>query len=87
MFEAVGVVVSRLMRVRYGPVSLPPRLKRGMWTELPEVEVRKLTDQPAPQRSGRQKATDERQQRRAGKLHRTTPRRRPANAKPKAQES
>ena len=80
MFEAVGLTVSRLMRVRYGPVSLPPRLKRGMWTELPEAEVRKLADQPAPQRSGRQKATDERQQRRAGKLHRTTPRHRSNNA-------
>ncbi len=42
MFEAVGVVVSRLMRVRYGPFLLPPNLKRGKVLELNEAEVRKL---------------------------------------------
>jgi len=42
MFEAVGVTVSRLIRVRFGPVSLPPRLRRGMCLELSEDEVRGL---------------------------------------------
>ena len=28
MFEAVGHTVSRLMRVRFGPINLPPRIKR-----------------------------------------------------------
>ncbi len=42
MFEAVGVTVSRLMRVRYGPVQLPPRLKRGMVLELSPDEVADL---------------------------------------------
>ncbi|MDT3735368.1 MAG: pseudouridine synthase [Denitratisoma sp.] len=42
MFEAIGVQVSRLIRVRFGPVSLSPRLKRGMSYELPEEEVRTL---------------------------------------------
>ncbi|KFB70419.1 MAG: Ribosomal large subunit pseudouridine synthase B [Candidatus Accumulibacter phosphatis] len=42
MFEAVGVVVSRLMRVRFGPFVLPPSLKRGQVYELPEAEVKKL---------------------------------------------
>ena len=42
MFEAIGVQVSRLIRVRFGPVSLPPRLKRGMAIELSEEEVRAL---------------------------------------------
>lgn len=42
MFEAVGVVVSRLMRVRYGPFALPPGLKRGQVLELSEADVKKL---------------------------------------------
>ncbi|MEW5888407.1 MAG: 23S rRNA pseudouridine(2605) synthase RluB [Pseudomonadota bacterium] len=42
MLEAVATPVSRLMRVRYGPIQLPPRLKRGMWKELSEDEVETL---------------------------------------------
>lgn len=34
MWEAVGVQVSRLLRVRYGNISLPKWLSRGTWTEL-----------------------------------------------------
>jgi len=40
MFEAVGCTVSRLIRVRYGPFSLPPQLKRGRVHELNEHEVK-----------------------------------------------
>lgn len=55
MFEAVGVVVSRLMRVRYGPFMLPPNLKRGKVLELGEADVQKLLadfgmEDPAPNR-------------------------------------
>lgn len=42
MFEAVGVTVSRLMRVRYGPVQLPASLKRGQCRELEPAEVKTL---------------------------------------------
>ncbi len=42
MFEAVGVTVSRLMRVRYGPFALPSTLKRGQVLELSESEVKTL---------------------------------------------
>jgi 23S rRNA pseudouridine2605 synthase len=55
MFEAVGVVVSRLMRVRYGPFILPPNLKRGQVLELKDLEVQKLVtdfgmEDPSPGR-------------------------------------
>lgn len=42
MFEAIGLTVSRLMRVRFGPINLPPRIKRGQWLELDEKEIRRL---------------------------------------------
>ena len=42
MFEAVGLTVSRLMRVRYGPVHLSPRLKRGQCRDLEPAEVQAL---------------------------------------------
>lgn len=42
MFEAIGITVSRLMRVRFGPINLPPRIKRGQWLELDEKETRRL---------------------------------------------
>lgn len=44
MFAAVGVTVSRLMRVRYGPIVLPPNLKRGQCRELEPAEVQALLD-------------------------------------------
>jgi 23S rRNA pseudouridine2605 synthase len=43
-FEALGLPVSRLMRVRFGIVNLPPRLKRGMMAELGDGEVREILE-------------------------------------------
>jgi 23S rRNA pseudouridine2605 synthase len=51
LFEAVGLVVSRLIRVRYGAVVLPRGLRRGAWVDLDDGDVkqlRRLTS--APQR-------------------------------------
>jgi len=69
MFEAVGLTVSRLMRVRYGTVELPARLKRGMWMEMPEDDACRLAGLPVPQR---QVPKDDRSKR-PPKMHRTTP--------------
>ncbi|OIQ88600.1 ribosomal large subunit pseudouridine synthase B [mine drainage metagenome] len=44
LFEALGMMVSRLMRVRFGPVDLPSRLKRGQMLELPPKEVAGLLE-------------------------------------------
>lgn len=42
MFEAIGLTVSRLIRTRYGTMTLPKGLKRGRWEELEENAVREL---------------------------------------------
>jgi 23S rRNA pseudouridine2605 synthase len=42
MFEAIGLTVSRLIRTRYGAMTLPSSLKRGRWEEMEENAVRGL---------------------------------------------
>ena len=47
LWEAVGVQVSRLIRVRYGDIDLPKGIPRGGWTELelPAINyLRELVD-------------------------------------------
>ncbi len=39
LFEALQLPVSRLMRVRFGPVNLPPRVKRGQMLKLEQKQV------------------------------------------------
>jgi 23S rRNA pseudouridine2605 synthase len=42
LFDAVGLMVSRLIRIRYGTVVLPHGLKRGAWVDLDENDVRAI---------------------------------------------
>ncbi len=42
LWEAVGLTVSRLIRVRYGNVKLPRGLRAGRWQELGEAQLRSL---------------------------------------------
>lgn len=42
MFDAVPLTVSRLVRLRFGPVALPRGLARGRWVELLPGEVATL---------------------------------------------
>ena len=42
MFEAIGLTVSRLIRVRFGPIVLPSQLKRGRFAEWERPQVLQL---------------------------------------------
>ena len=42
LFEALGRKVSRLLRVRYGPVELPRDLRPGCWVELDGKSVAEI---------------------------------------------
>jgi 23S rRNA pseudouridine2605 synthase len=55
MFEAIGVTVSRLMRVRFGPFQLPSHLRRGQWREIEGAELTSLLAalEPARETGGR----------------------------------
>jgi 23S rRNA pseudouridine2605 synthase len=70
MFEAVGLTVSRLIRIRFGGFVLPPRLKRGRWEELDPDTCRSLAIELGVIRP--QHEDDENGNRKGG----------PANAKP-----
>jgi 23S rRNA pseudouridine2605 synthase len=58
LFETVGHAVSRLIRIRYGSVVLPRGLKRGVWVDLDESDLRTLrglaTPGPRPERAPRE---------------------------------
>jgi len=45
LWEAVGCTVSRLTRVRYGPISLSRTLKPGKWQDLSPGLIKKLASQ------------------------------------------
>ncbi len=42
IFEELGLTVSRLFRVRFGPIGMPAGLARGRWVELAPVDVAAL---------------------------------------------
>jgi 23S rRNA pseudouridine2605 synthase len=42
MIESIGLTVSRLVRVRFGPVALPRSLARGRWGEISPEDVAEL---------------------------------------------
>lgn len=62
LFDAVGLTVSRLIRIRYGTVVLPRGLKRGVWVDLSDTDVKTIRrlaggndgqQQQQPRREGR----------------------------------
>lgn len=42
LWESQGVTVSRLIRVRFGPITLPKSLSRGAWMELESSQITSL---------------------------------------------
>jgi 23S rRNA pseudouridine2605 synthase len=53
LWESQGLKVSRLIRVRYGPISLPRNVRAGHFQDLQQDEIRTLyatvkLDAPAP---------------------------------------
>jgi 23S rRNA pseudouridine2605 synthase len=66
MFEAAGLMVSRLIRTRHGPISLPKGLKRGRYEELEDNQVRALMASvglkaPTEERGSRNSAPERKQ--------------------------
>lgn len=57
LFEHLGLTVSRLTRIRFGPISLPPQLRRGQKTELDDDVVAQILEwaemAPSPRRKPR----------------------------------
>ena len=57
LFEHFGLTVSRLTRIRFGPIVLPPQLRRGQKTELDDDLVARVLDwagmAPSPRRQAR----------------------------------
>jgi 23S rRNA pseudouridine2605 synthase len=52
LFEALGLMVSRLIRIRYGTIAMPPQLKRGQTQELEQGDVAKLLRAAGMQQGG-----------------------------------
>jgi 23S rRNA pseudouridine2605 synthase len=80
LWESQGVRVSRLKRVRYGPVFLPSRLTVGKWEELDQKAVDSLSRSVGlgsveiPQKTPDEKAAHDRQRRKSpGRSGKKTP--------------
>ncbi len=62
VWEAVGVEVSRLIRIRFGPIALPRRLPPGRWDELSTVDVDAVRRAVGLQRVSSRRTTSRRRQ-------------------------
>jgi 23S rRNA pseudouridine2605 synthase len=79
LWESQGVRVSRLKRVRYGPIFLPSRLVMGKWEELDQKAVDLLSRSvdlasvDIPAKTPTEQKTHDRKQRKQGAPARRKP--------------
>ena len=64
LWEAHGFTVSRLHRVRFGPIKLRRGLRSGRWEELPPAEVERLRQAAGLAATGKESAAKPRKQKR-----------------------
>jgi 23S rRNA pseudouridine2605 synthase len=93
LWDAVGVQVSRLMRIRFGPVQLPPHFHAGRTVELDDDAAAALYEQvelkpPAPPKARTKAVTakrprDKRRQRHEAETMRAESRRRGGRSGPR----
>lgn len=70
MFEAVDLLVSRLIRTRFGDVSLPRNLRRGRWEELDSDLVLAMMEQVGLNRPAGDSSSERSGGRGRGRQHR-----------------
>ena len=91
LWEALGFQVSRLMRIRFGPVSLPPHLRTGHHVDLDEATTAELyqsVELPPPALSKKPvTARVDRKHEHAGVRSERTPRHGRAQRTPRRQKS
>jgi 23S rRNA pseudouridine2605 synthase len=75
LWEAVGVTVSRLIRIRYGAITLPRNLPRGAWRDATDGELKLLLDVAGIQ-------SNEAETEKASKASRRSPRKTLSRRKP-----
>ena len=89
LWESQGVVVSRLKRVRFGPVFLTSELSAGRWRELNQAEVDILSKEcglepvQLPDLKPKVQKKVERQERRLSKAAPRRPQRKPGIGRPR----
>lgn len=72
IWESQGVKVSRLIRLRYGPISLPKNLAKGRWRLLQAKDLEKLVAAAEPGAEDRKQARAGRARGRGGSGRRRT---------------
>ncbi len=84
LWESQGVQVSRLMRVRYGPVIIPNKLKMGRWMMLEGRDLEALYEDVGLQAQVEQKVGRAQREKKMRPLKQTTakPRKTEQGAKP-----